>query len=138
MSAPSPADQLALDALVSAYALAVDALDEAALLDCFEPGAELDFGGGAWRGREQLRGIVAAVADAERRFHQLGTRLFEAGADGAEATGVVYCTALAVRRDDDGRPRLQRFAVRYDDVYARGADSRFRIRRRALTTLWSE
>lgn len=138
MSMPSPVDQLALDALVSSYALAVDALDEAALLDCFEPGAVFDFGAGAWRGHAQLLGIVAAVADAERRFHQLGTRLFETRADGAEATGVVYCTALAVRRDDGGRALLQRFAVRYDDVYARGADGRFRIRRRALTTLWSE
>jgi hypothetical protein len=135
-------DRVALRELVEAYGMAVDSLDADWFGSLWTPDAVLavhDATGETrrWEG-DKIAGMVAGVGRYLRTLHFVGNH--HARAEGPVVSGTTYCFAHHLVPDPDGsedRARDRVLAIRYDDVYARGApDSSWRFARRDVRMLW--
>ena len=115
--------QLALQQLVSRYALALDARDLDSLVLLFTD----DVNCGRWgTGREALRGFYDTILrNFYRSQHQLCGQVIELDpTDPDRATGTVYC-----RAEHEDRGKWVVMAICYFDTYARRAGQWHFVRR---------
>ncbi len=132
-------DQVALSALSTAYAVAVDSRDGDGLAALFLPDGELVVGsadGGSGiaavcTGHDELRRVPDRLQRYERTSHVVGLRSYRV--DGDRASGVVCCVAHHVLAATTGTPHGLDviWTVRYLDDYRRTPDG-WRIVRRRL------
>jgi 3-phenylpropionate/cinnamic acid dioxygenase small subunit len=60
-SAGTAQDRAAIQNLIAKYAFALDSLDANLYASVFAPDAEFTFGGNTYRGRDQIRGVIATL-----------------------------------------------------------------------------
>jgi ketosteroid isomerase-like protein len=137
-------DVVALRRLVDRYASAVDRRDAVEFVDLFYPDAVLQvfYGHDAAapttesRGHEALARIPTRLGDRYiQTFHFVGNFLCEIR--GEEATGEAYCLAHHVNSSPHGGTDYV-MAIRYQDVYRRGADGEWRFTHRRVLVCWTE
>lgn len=134
------ADELSLRRLSDAYACAVDRRDLLALGDCFTPDGRLLFQHGSlepreYRGRDGLAAVISEVERFDLTLHHVTTCSIVL--DAHRPRGTVCCIAHHLRHTEHGCSDLA-LHVRYEDVYGRGADARWRFVERLANVVFSE
>jgi hypothetical protein len=138
------ADAIALRRLVEVYAQAMDAGDPDGFHDIFvpegalivlAPGSEEPMGSFEGPGPDGVGLIAGLLSEIYRNtMHHITNHTVEI--DGDEASGVTYCLAYHLCRDDDGE-RIETLGVTYADTYVRAAPG-WRIHTRRATRIWSQ
>jgi len=85
------------------------------------------------RGADELARVIERISVYDATFHFVGQATY--AADGAGATGEVYCTARHLTRSRHGATDFT-MLIRYRDRYARGADG-WRIADRSVLVDWT-
>jgi uncharacterized protein (TIGR02246 family) len=62
-SAGTAQDRAAIQNLIAKYAFALDTLNADLYASVFAPDAEFSFGGNTYRGRDQIRGVIASIKE---------------------------------------------------------------------------
>ncbi|AQT80142.1 hypothetical protein B1R94_14025 [Mycolicibacterium litorale] len=135
----SVGDRLAVSQLVHRYAAGVDDRDVDGVVELFAVAAELVLPDPpdeldavrSHRGRDAIRGALAAVTGVGRTRHSIGSEVYRVGSNPDVAHGRVAATAHHWSWRPEGISDLVWY-LRYDDDYAR-VRSGWLIARRALT-----
>jgi hypothetical protein len=132
------ADQVALRALVDAYAAAADDRDPVAFAELFVPDGELSARRGdgeptVYVGHERLAEIPERLRRYDHTFHHVAYH--RSAIDGDTATGVAGCRAHHVTATDHGATDLV-LTIRYRDAYRRTPKG-WRFARREVHILWT-
>lgn len=121
------ADERAITRTLYDYAHHVDRLDVDAVLSCFTPDAEFDFGfGRVFAGHEGLRRLYERLDMYRATSHHVSNVCIDVDGDTARVRSVLY--AIHFRREDDS---LIHAFGQYADEFVR-ADGRWLIHRRVF------
>jgi hypothetical protein len=135
------ADELELRALAAHYANAVDDGNSEEFAAVFLPDAQLIVQQGDSvmsdrSGHDKLARVPQFTRSRfDRTFHFLGQSLYDIGA--SDATGVVYCLAHHLNRNEFGGTDHV-MHIRYRDNYRRDAAGVWKIARRLVMIEWTE
>lgn len=132
----SLADRAEIMALSTAYACAVDRLDEARLLSVFREDATLSGPNFHYEGTGEIKAIIPILKDLFARtwhaVHQVDVHL-----SGDTAISETYCTARHLYRGEGEQREVLTMIVRYHDDLVRGDDG-WKIAHRRQTLEWTE
>jgi 3-phenylpropionate/cinnamic acid dioxygenase small subunit len=142
VSAPEPADEVALRNLAYRYAQAVDRRDPVGYVSVFDPAARVhvyntdspERAVSDMTGHEQLAQVPELIKRFDRTYHFVGNTGYDVNGDAA--TGEVYCQAHHLTEAAEQSTDLVLF-MRYQDTYRRGADGWRIVERRAFVD-WTE
>jgi ketosteroid isomerase-like protein len=140
----TPADHCELKDLVDAYATAIDERDRALLVSIFTPDAHLFVQEDgreevlvAYDGSDELAHLMDLLDDYGPTMHLMSNHRIQV--DGDRATGVVYCLAHHLSKQDDGSTRNLVMAIRYFDRYTRpDSAGAWKIAERKIVRYWDE
>lgn len=130
------ADRIAIRRLVDEYALAADTGDGARFSAAFTPdGVLVASETSRYEGTDELATVPGKLARYDRTRHVVANHVVDLDPSGDAATGVTYCDAHHLHRDDRGDERDRILHLRYFDRFVR-TGAGWRIAERRLELDW--
>lgn len=136
MDAAELADRTQIRRLVDDYALAADTGDGGRFAGAFTPdGVLVASETSRYEGADELATVPDKLARYDRTRHVVANHVVDLAPSGDEATGVTYCDAHHLLRDDRGDERDRILHLRYLDRFVR-TTAGWRIAERRLELDW--